>query len=1578
MTLSVDRIRKARESNISDDVIVDTIAKKYPDYAEKIQRAKDAKISSKTIVDTLDRKLSTNTPVQQQNAPVRSENTPVNTPVNETNEIKLPPKTESPISKEQHGLLESFQQGLRSSAQGQLEGNAPELEKQAQDPTFWENVVHDTGNIAGDLPYMFAGAAIGSSIGSIGGPIGTVLGGGFGATAVPAFIKEALTQYRDYARQGNDLSFGEFLQRADKVANKTLNEGLFGVVLGSINKAMPLLKNIPGVGKLFESKVTQTGAKIVGETAAAAAVPAIGEGRLPEGKDFARALAIVAGFNIAHLPQAIREDIQSKGVASGKTPEQYAKSLSSSEIQTVKDIAKEKIKPLETAKEPIKEQIKKKLKHNQIDTTATNALLKPKIEAEKSQTETREYIDSVTGKNRSKVLNQAFDEGKITNKKQAEDFVEKYDEVYKTVPGKNASKRNKRFLDLYSQKEQVSGERRPELELTDRQKYDLAVNELRKAKFEGDKVKLKEARKRFDLAKEKLQKSTPKEEVKTEAKVEVKQEPITFETSKGSVYQVNENGTTTRDKKYRPEHGPKEQGIQPVSEKTLYVDKDQLNKLSVFATQGDGGKKMFPYPDGRLGVMYTSGPNKGKVLADSLITPKTKPEKGLYPLELWDKGEKVHFGNEITKIGKYQIKPSPLSVELKIESPKEKIPEKIKDIRSPREILSESIVKPEDTNQKRVPKIKEVVEVANTKLHREYAPLDKLSDGDTTILSNPSKLAETFKGWQGRAKAVLEIADYDLATNEVNGPSFKAIFDKANLKEKTGKSKLDKHGFDIYLAAKTSIERQKMGQTNPMPLDVAERYVAENPQYESIAKDVYKFGQNRIANLRKGDIISPASEKAMNEMYKSHAPLYRLIPQEQTLYEQLTNGSPQAIEPSVPGNSSLRVKQPIKTAKGSNLKIYPPTDSIVRNTLMFEQSIAKNRVLKASANGIEKNLGYVAKTAGKSKLSKAKLQELMGPEFEVTDEMVPELNEAYDIANIGGDIKRGTFRYYDKGQLMEIEAPKEIIEAIDGLSPQQSNIVIEMAAKWKNVFSQGVVLQPGTLIRLAGMDVVVSGLQSKYPTMGIANLPINAFYNIPKMMFNILKKGELFQDYLRSGAAQTSMRGLDRAMMESMTTELTNADTWTNQTTKGLAKETVKAPFKLVKQGLKGLAKTSEFLSDATRMVEFEKSYKANLKKGMSKEVALSEAAFDAFEVSVPYGRRGSSNSLRGFYKIFPWMNTIMNSNMSFAKAINPKTNKNIIPFMAQTVSAITMPTIALYLKNRNDPRYQALPQEDRDRNVYMWNTDDPNEAPTKLRKFWQYGFAFQTLPERTIEFILQKDPSAYEGLLKSFEYEFSPLTFLSLYEGFKDGFDPSKLIEGRFSFIPEKQKRVEASLQHTASTSETAKKLGRYSKISPIYIDYIIGMTGGGLGKDAVKLIDEALYATGASEDRRPQKELADNIFWGTFFGRPASTRSQYLNEFYEYSDKFNLIKGTAKELREQGRDEEAEKIMADYINTDTMRKDFSKYYKRIDKIRGSDPYAMDKKTKRDELNEVYREMTAKAKEYVEKIKSEIKSKRQ
>jgi hypothetical protein len=133
--------------------------------------------------------------------------------------------------------------------------------------------------------------------------------------------------------------------------------------------------------------------------------------------------------------------------------------------------------------------------------------------------------------------------------------------------------------------------------------------------------------------------------------------PVSFVTAKGSSYRIEDDGTTSRDKAYRAEHGVGEQGPQPRSQVTYYVSADDAIALAEFQAQGGPKVAIEALPDGRIGVRYLEGKDKGKFEKRTVVTPRTDPDIGLTPVELWNDGKRVHFGNPIVSINRGEQPP---------------------------------------------------------------------------------------------------------------------------------------------------------------------------------------------------------------------------------------------------------------------------------------------------------------------------------------------------------------------------------------------------------------------------------------------------------------------------------------------------------------------------------------------------------------------------------------------------------------------------------------------------------------------------------------------------------------------------------------------------------------------------------------------------------------------------------------------------------------------------------------------------------------------------------------------------------
>lgn len=171
---------------------------------------------------------------------------------------------------------------------------------------FMANTLYGLGQFAGDIPATIAGflggAVVGGTAGAAataetgpGAAVGAAVGGTVGGFAGSAALPEAMRQVlMDHYRNGDFLTFNDFVSRSAAMSWETAKAGLVGGVAGPVG-------GVAG-GKILGA----TGSKILAKTgeaatfaATATAVGGALNGRVPDAEDFGTAAAVMLGAHVA-------------------------------------------------------------------------------------------------------------------------------------------------------------------------------------------------------------------------------------------------------------------------------------------------------------------------------------------------------------------------------------------------------------------------------------------------------------------------------------------------------------------------------------------------------------------------------------------------------------------------------------------------------------------------------------------------------------------------------------------------------------------------------------------------------------------------------------------------------------------------------------------------------------------------------------------------------------------------------------------------------------------------------------------------------------------------------------------------------------------------------------------------------------------------------------------------------------------------------------------------------------------------------------------------------------------------------
>lgn len=186
----------------------------------------------------------------------------------------------------------SVSEGLKASAIGRVLGYTPDVPR--GELPIGEDIGQTVTTLGADSPLMYAGGALGGMLGSALGPLGIAAGGGAGAAALPAFVRE-VGKYIHRVPAENEGLFDKFNALAN-IPAETLKAGTIGATTMSAGKLAPLLRKVPGLAKLLATKsgsaLTSTLAEVAGMTGSQAAI----EGEMPTARDIAKNTLLLGGM----------------------------------------------------------------------------------------------------------------------------------------------------------------------------------------------------------------------------------------------------------------------------------------------------------------------------------------------------------------------------------------------------------------------------------------------------------------------------------------------------------------------------------------------------------------------------------------------------------------------------------------------------------------------------------------------------------------------------------------------------------------------------------------------------------------------------------------------------------------------------------------------------------------------------------------------------------------------------------------------------------------------------------------------------------------------------------------------------------------------------------------------------------------------------------------------------------------------------------------------------------------------------------------------------------------------------------
>lgn len=343
-------------------------------------------------------------------------------------------------------------------------------------------------------------------------------------------------------------------------------------------------------------------------------------------------------------------------------------------------------------------------------------------------------------------------------------------------------------------------------------------------------------------------------------------------------------------------------------------------------------------------------------------------------------------------------------------------------------------------------------------------------------------------------------------------------------------------------------------------------------------------------------------------------------------------------------------------------------------------------------------------------------------------------------------------------------------------------------------------------------------------------------------------------------------------------------------------------------------------------------------------------AAYLGREVSTDFAMRGDSKTMGFMYDTVMFMKPAVLSWDRLARGLAHDSNKMAI---AAKTGTLAMMSMALYLLNKDDQRYQDLPDWDRDSNWHFFVGDQHFRYP----KIWEIG-AVASTAERTTEKLLAEDP---QGLGKdfarilgaTFNINWMPQIVAPLYEQATN--------RSNFTKAPIEtpgMENLQPFLRAKPTTNETLKAAGMATRnlpealqVNPARAEALLRGYFNTWAMYGLMLSDQAFFG-----DKLPAMRADQMPVIRRFYSQEPPQRTKFETEFYDLLGEAKRLHGTMRELDRLGRPDLADEKEADPMATEAKpleraAKNLSGINKDMLAVRRSDATPAEKRQQLDAL---------------------------
>jgi hypothetical protein len=473
----------------------------------------------------------------------------------------------------------------------------------------------------------------------------------------------------------------------------------------------------------------------------------------------------------------------------------------------------------------------------------------------------------------------------------------------------------------------------------------------------------------------------------------------------------------------------------------------------------------------------------------------------------------------------------------------------------------------------------------------------------------------------------------------------------------------------------------------------------------------------------------------------------------------------------------------IKAIKGSEREIIDPIESMIKNTYDITSTVEKQRVLN-------------------SLVKVGEFEKIKMPNVPVATQDGVSIFRPSKF-----EPKEPHLTLFEDGKKVYYKTTKEIADAVAGMHEEQLNLALRaMSVPAKLLRTGATGLNVGFAVPNVVRDQLSAAVNSKY-----GGIPIYDFL--------------AYKKWILSGADQSAFFSQERTTLQ--------------RTVANVTKSKVGLIGKIAKNPLELLRAFGEYSEKGTRIGVFKRAYKGAGKKGLTGFDQTLDAMEQSREATIDFARRGSK--MKAANALIPFLNARLQGSIKLLQSFKER------PLQSLAIGGglVTIPTVALFFHNKQDPAYDEIPDYIKQNNFIIMTGND--KMPFIKVPKGEIGQIFGNPTEHLLSYMYDTDRQSFYDLSVGLLNQLSPvgtygdviptaakvpMELLANYDTFR-----------KQNIVSPYQKDLPPELQFNNKTSETAKFLGGALKISPAKIEHTIKGLTAGLGTQALQASDAALF---------------------------------------------------------------------------------------------------------------------------------------